>query len=76
VDLSQACGQLPHSLVINGLEVVDDRPYRSGGFADIYRGVYKGKDVALKRLRAYQNARGLADQFPVSHLSLRVVQNS
>lgn len=43
---------LPTSLLIKDVDIGDDRdPWASGGFADVFRGLYKDKTVALKRLR-------------------------
>lgn len=47
--------RLPSSIFIAG--VIDiEGPIFGGGFADIYRAMYRGKAVAVKRLHSYMNA--------------------
>jgi hypothetical protein len=58
--LSEACDKLPSSIFVTGVSDRDRDPSFGGGFADIYRAAYKGKVVALKRLRDHvegENAR-------------------
>jgi len=52
--LSTRSNKLPASLVVNDVTRLDKESIAGGGFADIYRGEYKGKPVALKRLRVYR----------------------
>ena len=48
------CGSLPSSHMIQeGLQKTDDYAFTSGGFADVYRGTYKGQKVAIKAFRIY-----------------------
>ena len=54
VKLSENCGILPSSLSIVGVDNCGKEPVTGGGFADIFRASYQGKDVALKRLRDFQ----------------------
>ncbi|KAJ6551697.1 kinase-like domain-containing protein, partial [Mycena capillaripes] len=54
VKLSFSCGKLPSSLCIEGVEQTGQRPVAAGGFADIYKAVYRSNNVALKKLRLYQ----------------------
>jgi hypothetical protein len=50
--LSIASGTLPRNLFIHGVDIGDDRDaWASGGFADVFRGQYRGITVAVKRLR-------------------------
>jgi hypothetical protein len=44
---------LPSSLCVNGVRVHSREPIASGGFGEVFKGTYQGKEVALKRLRAY-----------------------
>ncbi len=46
---------LPKSFLIRGVRLRDKVPINGGGFADIFRGSYKGETVALKRLRNFGN---------------------
>ena len=43
----------PSVIKLLGVQCPDKRTYGTGGFADVYRGKYEGKDVALKRLRVF-----------------------
>ncbi|THH29478.1 hypothetical protein EUX98_g4707 [Antrodiella citrinella] len=52
--LSIRSNRLPASLVVNDVTRLDKECVAGGGFADIFRGEYKGKPVALKRLRVYR----------------------
>lgn len=52
--LSIRSNKLPASLVVNNVTRLDKESIAGGGFADIFRGEYKGKPVALKRLRVYR----------------------
>jgi hypothetical protein len=45
--------RLPSALCINGVRVHGREPVASGGFGEVFKGTYQGKEVALKRLRAY-----------------------
>jgi hypothetical protein len=50
--LSVSSGVLPRDMFIHGVSIGDDRdPWASGGFADVFRGVYNDQLVAIKRLR-------------------------
>jgi hypothetical protein len=52
VKLSAASGLLPSALFLAGIDVGENRePVDGGRFADIFRGTYLGKTVAMKRLR-------------------------
>ncbi|KAJ7646311.1 kinase-like domain-containing protein [Mycena polygramma] len=50
------------------LDSVDTRQIGRGGFADIFRGRYNGRDVALKRLQVYQPEPNKAIEFSKSLL--------
>ena len=52
VKLSQRCDMLPESLFLKGVSTKYEHE-RIGGFANIYRGRYKGRAIALKRLRCF-----------------------
>ncbi|KAJ7233175.1 kinase-like domain-containing protein, partial [Mycena rebaudengoi] len=51
--LSEASERLPSSLFITGVTGREEWPSSGGGFADVYRGYYNGKPVALKLLRQF-----------------------
>ena len=50
--LAAESNELPPSLNIYGVDIGTERdPCAMGGFADIFRGTYDGREVAVKRLR-------------------------
>lgn len=54
VKLSARSGQLPHSLFISKDIIEVDLDHRlPGGFADVYKGVYAGRLVAIKQPRFF-----------------------
>lgn len=53
IRLARASDKLPHSLFVTGVICDSRSPVCTGGFADVYVGQYKGKKVALKRLRFF-----------------------
>ena len=44
---------LPHSLLLFGVQVVDVAARIRGEFADVYRGRWRGTEVAVKKIRVY-----------------------
>ncbi|KAJ7676710.1 kinase-like domain-containing protein [Mycena polygramma] len=48
-----AHAQVPSSLMISGVNDPDEHPTFAGGFGDVYRASYRGKMVALKRIRMF-----------------------
>lgn len=52
--LSEISGILPPSLMITGIKLLEKEALFGGGFADIYKASYAGKEVALKRMRIFQ----------------------
>ena len=44
---------LPGSLRLEGVTLQDKYAVNGGGYADVFKGSYKGNLVALKRLRVY-----------------------
>ncbi|THH31212.1 hypothetical protein EUX98_g2968 [Antrodiella citrinella] len=44
---------LPTALILRGVQLIDNTQHGTGGFADVYCGIYGGFKVALKRLRVY-----------------------
>ncbi|KAG6817813.1 hypothetical protein H0H87_003221 [Tephrocybe sp. NHM501043] len=55
VKLSERSDILPASVLIRGLTLINNQPVSGGGFADIYRALYRGQEVALKHLRVRQD---------------------
>jgi hypothetical protein len=55
VDLGRISGALPSSLLIKGVTLTSNTAVTGGAFADIYRGRYQGRCVALKRLRVWES---------------------
>jgi hypothetical protein len=52
VKLASKSGKLPHNLFIAGVDIGQDRdPFAIGGFSDVFRGLYLGQLVAVKRPR-------------------------
>lgn len=52
VRLSQKSHKLPESIYVRGVKIIDRYNMNGGAFADIYKGVYQGEEVAVKKLRA------------------------
>jgi hypothetical protein len=52
--LAIASGMLPQTLVINGVNEVETAAASGGGYADIYRARYMGKQVAMKKFRVFE----------------------
>lgn len=50
--LARTFDMLPRSLTLHGVKKAEDHPCGGGGYADIYKGTYDGKLVALKVIRA------------------------
>jgi len=48
---------LPTSLTLPGVECTDREVIRGGSFADIIRGQYRGKTIAIKRLRMFSSSK-------------------
>ena len=51
--LSYSSDMLPSTIKVKGVQCPDNRTYGTGGFADVYKGIYGKEDVALKRLRIF-----------------------
>ena len=50
--LCGASGVLPASFMLTeGFDEIDERPFTSGGFADVYKATYKGQLVVAKALK-------------------------
>ncbi|KAL0953745.1 hypothetical protein HGRIS_004935 [Hohenbuehelia grisea] len=54
IRLSEICHRLPSSLFVKDSVPLDTEPVSCGNFSDIYRAIYQGEVVALKRLRIFQ----------------------
>lgn len=64
--LSIRSGLLPNSLLITDVVMSSSESVAGGGFADIFRGTYKGRLVALKRLRVFRSTHD-PEAWKVSH---------
>lgn len=51
VGLSQRSDKLPESIYVEGLKILDKYNLNGGAFADVYKGEFRGKEVAVKKLR-------------------------
>lgn len=51
---SQESVLLPKSLFLTRIQCLDRETISDGQFADVYRGKFNGRDIALKRLRVFQ----------------------
>jgi hypothetical protein len=52
LQLTLKSAKLPEMFFIHGVDIGNNRdPVASGGFADVFRGQYRGQTVAIKRLR-------------------------
>lgn len=51
--LSKACGIFPSSLMVEDVVNVETAAVNGGAYADVFRGSYQGKQVALKCLRIF-----------------------
>jgi hypothetical protein len=62
--LSKTCGQFAPGLFLEGviLEGNQNSPVAQGGFADIYKGRYDGKDVAIKRVKRYTSGQDVIEK--------------
>ena len=49
---------LPSSFFLHGVEPISQIAIAGGGFADIYKGKYLGREVALKVIRAFRGGEG------------------
>ena len=47
-------GEFPSSLILRGIDRLSSYPILGGGFADIWKGTYKGQEVAIKILRTFK----------------------
>lgn len=53
MSLSTTTKTVPRSLVLRGIVLTSNVQVNSGGFGEIFQGVYKDELVALKRLKLY-----------------------
>jgi hypothetical protein len=48
--------QMPDAIHIHGVDLLSHDVVGCGGYADVFRGIWRGRVVALKRLRVFGNA--------------------
>jgi hypothetical protein len=53
VKLSTTFNYIPPTLFVSGVSLSSREPVFGGGFADIFKGVYESKPVAVKRFRDF-----------------------
>jgi hypothetical protein len=44
---------LPPTVYLRGVRLHSEHPVDGGGYADIYKGIYQGKEVAIKKFRIF-----------------------
>jgi hypothetical protein len=74
VKLTQKVDHLPESIKVTGIRAVSTEPVAAGGFADIFKGIYQGKAVALKRFREFGPGQDPASAAMVSYAQVRLGQ--
>jgi hypothetical protein len=58
IELASRSGEIPRSLFIEDAKLENPQyPYTGGAFADVYRGTWDGKRVAVKRLRVMERGK-------------------
>jgi len=55
IRLSRASGLYPECLVLSGMKIEGDA-VAGGGFGDVYKGSFKGHEIAVKVLKVYQKS--------------------
>jgi hypothetical protein len=73
--ITRQTGVLPNSFVLRGVTKSTEHPVSGGGFADIYQGSYKGREVALKVLRVFVTEENRKRIHRVSHNDLHSTPN-
>ncbi|KAJ7333480.1 kinase-like domain-containing protein [Mycena albidolilacea] len=53
--LSEKCCRLPSDLIISGVTQRDQYVTSPGGYGDVHQALYRGKPVALKHMRMFQD---------------------
>ena len=53
VRLAKALDKLPLQIYIKGVSLAERDPIGGGAFADVYKGVLNGQEVAVKKLRVF-----------------------
>ena len=71
--LSEVSNILPSVLSVKGVTLLERHPKFGGGFADIFRASYRGKEVALKRMRVFQRGDELQSINRVLYLLLYIL---
>jgi hypothetical protein len=69
VRVADARNIFPSSLYIKSVKLLGREPVSGGGFADVFAGQWKGKDVALKRIRVFKGDEGFRTVTSVSRVS-------
>lgn len=56
VRLSTVSGLYPECLVLKGLQKVGQDPIAAGQFGEVWKGIIRGQDVAIKVLKVYEKS--------------------
>jgi hypothetical protein len=64
-EIACCTGALPDTFVLTGVTQTSASPVSGGGLVDIYRGQYKGKEVALEVLRVFVTHKTESEVFRV-----------
>ncbi len=72
--LSRNTKMVPRSFLLSGVQLQDRDAVSGGGFADIFRASYRGKPVALKRLRNFKDSPLSEEEKHVSGTDTRLAE--
>jgi hypothetical protein len=56
IKLSRASGLYPECMTLRGIELLGDSAIDGGGFGDIWKGLLRGQEIAVKVLRIFRQS--------------------